>query len=94
MLISMYSWSNSLSIYYSDTNNQWWIQDFPDSWGGMGERGEPMSFRQNLLFGKIFAENCVKMKEIGPRVGVVRPERLLCSWSANDDIHWVPAYRE
>ena len=37
---------------------QWQIQDLP-------------VFGNNLLFGKIFAENCMKMKEIEPRVGVV-----------------------
>ena len=33
-----------------------------------GER-ESLSLGENLLFGKIFAENCMKMKEIGPRGG-------------------------
>ena len=36
---------------------QWQIQDLP-------------VFGNNLLFGKIFAENCMKMKEIELRVGV------------------------
>ena len=34
--------------------SQWRIQDFPE-WGS------------NLLFGHMFAENCMKMKEIWPR---------------------------
>ena len=28
---------------------------------------QPLSLRGNLLFGNIFAGNCMKMKEIGPR---------------------------
>ena len=46
---------------------QWRIQDFPD-----GGSHEPLDLRQNpiyVLFGKIFAENCMKMKEFGPRGG-------------------------
>ena len=36
----------------------WRIQDFPD-------RGRQLlSWGENLLFGKIFAKNCTKMKEI------------------------------
>ena len=42
---------------------QWRIQDFPD--GGT----YPQGGGANLLFGKIFLENCMKMKEIGPRGG-------------------------
>ena len=37
---------------------QWWIQDFPDG----GEY--PNFFGNNLLFGKTFAGNCIKMKKI------------------------------
>ena len=35
---------------------QWRIQDFPEG--------------ANILFGKIVAGNCMKMKEMGPRKGV------------------------
>ena len=45
-------------------------QHFPDIWGG---GRQPQSFGQNLLFGKIFAENCMKMKDIGLRGGAVHP---------------------
>ena len=38
-------------------------------WGG----GNPWVWTENLLFGKIFAENCMKMKEIGPRAGALVP---------------------
>ena len=40
---------------------QWWIQDFPD--GGASS----WSWYKNLLFGKSLAENCMKIKETGPR---------------------------
>ena len=39
------------------------MQDFPD-W-----EANPLVWSENLLFGKIFVENCIKMKEIGPRGG-------------------------
>ena len=42
---------------------QWRIHYFPD--GG----AKPWFWRENLLFGKVFAENCMKMKEIGPGGG-------------------------
>ena len=38
------------------------IQDFPDL-------GAPTLEVGDILFDKIFAENCMKMKEIGPREG-------------------------
>ena len=44
---------------------QWRIQDFPD-----GE-GQAREMCANILFDNIFAENCMKMKEIGPRGGSV-----------------------
>ena len=40
---------------------QWRIQGFPDGDTIPQDRGE------NLLFDKIFAKNCMKMKEIRPR---------------------------
>ena len=40
---------------------QWWIPDFPDG------RALALEFgTKKLLFGKIFSENCMKMREIGP----------------------------
>ena len=41
-------------------HRQWWIQDLAE------EGAKP---RVNLLFGKIFVEICMKMKEIRPGVG-------------------------
>ena len=43
---------------------QWRIQDFSD--GGTS----PWIWAKSLLFGKIFAENCMKMKEIALRGGI------------------------
>ena len=40
------------------------IQDVAE-WGA-----NPREDYANLLFGKIFAENCMKMKEFGPRGGL------------------------
>ena len=42
---------------------QWRIQDFPKK-GANSQSG-----CANLLFCKFFAENCMKMKEIGPQGG-------------------------
>ena len=39
---------------------QWRIQEFPER--GINPKGE-----SNLLFGKYFAKNSMKIKEIGPR---------------------------
>ena len=44
-------------IYYV----QWQIQDFPDRDANTWVWGE------NLLFGKIFTENCMQMKQFGPK---------------------------
>ena len=41
---------------------QWWIQDFPD-----GKRQPQKGGGSGLLFGKILAENSMKLKEIGLR---------------------------
>ena len=54
----MYSWYTNVEPY------QWRIRYFPD-----GGRGNPWFWSENLLFGKAFAENCMKMKEIGPKGG-------------------------
>ena len=42
---------------------QWRIQDFPE-WGANSQSG-----CANLLFCKFFVENCMRMKEFGPRGG-------------------------
>ena len=68
----------SLSIRFStpDSNTfspcldyQWRIQNFPDR-GGVCSI---LRLGKNLLFGKIFAEHCMKIKEIGPRERDVPP---------------------
>ena len=41
---------------------QWRIQDFPDEGGANFWQGG-----KNQLFHKIFTQNCLKMKEIGPK---------------------------
>ena len=46
---------------------QWRIQDPPALGGGGG--GNSWDYGENLLFGKIFVENCMKMIEIGQRGG-------------------------
>ena len=46
-------------IGYIDSGGQWRIEDFL-------EKGQPRGGGINLLFGKKIAENCMKMKEIGP----------------------------
>ena len=50
------------------TQMQWQIKDFRDrrGWGGGGGTN-PRSGGKHLLFGNIFAENCMKIIEIGPR---------------------------
>ena len=50
---------NSLIICLQEESIQWWIQNFPD-----GEGRQSMSLDVILLFGKIFAENSMKMKQI------------------------------
>ena len=47
---------------------QWRIQDFPDGWGG---GTDPPGGGENILFGKIFAENCMKEIEWGEGTGRV-----------------------
>ena len=44
------------------------IEALPMADSGFPKRGDvnPWVWGKNLLFGKIFAENCMKMKEIGP----------------------------
>ena len=52
------------------STRQWQIQDFPD---GVGEGGSAKLQGEgaNLLFSKMFPENCMNMKEFGPRGGRV-----------------------
>ena len=56
---------------------QWWIQDFAD------EGHQPLS-----LFDKVFAKNCMKLREIGPRLGA-RPWRPPPLGSANVGVLFV-----
>ena len=44
-------------------DTQWRVQDFSDG------AANPWAWGENLLFRKIFTENCMTMKEIGPREG-------------------------
>ena len=48
---------------------QWRIQDFPDGGGGANFQGGGV----NLSFNQKFPENCMKMKEFGPREGARVP---------------------
>ena len=41
-----------------------------------GVDASPWACIKNLLFGKIFAENCMKMKEIEPRPGHIHSAPL------------------
>ena len=38
---------------------------------------QPLSLSENLLFGKVFTKNCMKMKEIGPRGGIYAVQQKL-----------------
>ena len=60
---------------------QWRIQDFRDGVGG-GE-GNLQGGGENLLFGQIFPENCMEMKEFGSR-GRARAPYSLITWYAFD----------
>ena len=40
---------------------------------------QPLSLSENLLFGKVFARNCMKMKEIGPRGGIYTVQQNSCT---------------
>ena len=53
---------------FTRRDQQWWIQDFPEA--------EAPTIKL-VLFYKFFAENCIKMKEFGPR-GAGRPWCLRC----------------
>ena len=48
---------------YTDVTETWTVADPEFSRRGRG--ANPWDWGDNLLFGKIFAENCMKMKEIG-----------------------------
>ena len=61
-----------LTVYLQYSRVQWQIQDFP---GGGANR---LVLDKNLLFGKIFAKNCMEIKEIGLRGGV--PSALPSTW--------------
>ena len=56
--ISAYSYQGYTALVHGKTQSL--IQDFPD--GSANPKGGA-----NLLFGKFFAQNCMKLKEIGPR---------------------------
>ena len=59
-----------------------------------GEGHQPLSLGENLIFGKIFAGNCMKMKEIGsgrtsptqsldPPMSLIRTKYLFAYYSFN-----------
>ena len=49
-----------LTKYIKAVTIQWWICNFPDTGGGT----KPWVWGENLLFDKIFVENCKKMKKM------------------------------
>ena len=55
-----------LSCSEKGNRGQWRIKDFPDGGGA----STPDFWVQNLSFGKILAENCMKRNEKVPRGGV------------------------
>ena len=58
-------WKPHNTIFYvkgGSCSSQWQIQDFPG-----GGSINPQGGGANLLLGQNFLENCMKMKEIGPR---------------------------
>ena len=62
--------------------DQWLIQDYPD-----GQGSNPWVWGKNLFFGKVFAENCMKMKEsLAPlwirQCGRCRP----LEWQLNNEV--------
>ena len=52
-----------LSASINVPQNQWRVQDFPDGGVNFQDGGA------NPLFGQIFPENCIKMKEIRTKMG-------------------------
>ena len=78
----------------TETESKWWIPGFFIGRDTI-HYGEGMSVADpgflrwgptprggsaNLLFGKIFLENCMKMKEIGPREGGIPGPPWVCQW--------------
>ena len=69
--------TNACLHFYTDCNKHLfginWPQELTitvaDPGFSRGEGANPKSGCKNLLFGQIFPENCMKMKEIGPRGG-------------------------
>ena len=63
----MYALCEHFWFWYNEPHkvaNQWQIQNFPEE-VGVNQRGQG---RQPIIW-QIFAENYMKMKEYGPRVG-------------------------
>ena len=56
------------TLHYS---SQWRIQDFSNGGANLWVWGE------NVLFGKDFVENCMKMKEIGLRGTIITDQTLI-----------------
>ena len=59
--------ANDSYFYFCENkeHSQWWIQDFPE--GGCANS------QKDYYFSFFFAENCMKMKEFGPRGGARIP---------------------
>ena len=60
---------------------QWRIQDFQNGEGAH----QPLSLGENLLFDKVFAENCMKMKETGTGRGGPRSQAPIGSTNSTRD---------
>ena len=63
---------------------------FPRQGGGGGGVANPSIWGENLSFSKIFAENCMKMKEIGPGRASLLPPRIRHNCAKRENhINWV-----
>ena len=58
--MDMFQMTLKFSLFTVDLQVQWLIQDFPEEGAPIPKLG---------LFCQFFAENCMKMKEFGPRGG-------------------------
>ena len=83
-----------------NSKTQWRIQDFVEVVGANSQDGYA-----NLLFCKIFPENCIKMKEFGPRKDLDPPMKRRLGWprikisdahlesGCGPDLGWLPNRR-
>ena len=82
--------SLSIRFFTPDSNTffpcldyQWPIQNFPDRGGGVCSI---LRLGENLLFGMIFAEHCMRIKEIEPREGDVPPNWGYYAWRGREGV--------